>query len=68
MVMKVDLLPMPYRQARELLEYCVNRNIDMDQSMKVLEAFRTVGSSLPEEDWYLNVPDSHMTYFALKWS
>ena len=65
--MKVDLLPMPYRHARELLFYCVERRIDIDQSMKVLEAFSTAGSSLPEEEWYLNVPDSLMTYFALKW-
>ena len=65
--MKVDLLPMPYRQARELLEYCVERRIDIDQAMKVLTAFSTAGSTLLEEEWYLNVPDSLMTYFALKW-
>ena len=65
--MKVDLLPMSYRHARELLEYCVERHIDIDQSMKVLTAFSTAGSTLPEEEWYLNVPDSLMTYFALKW-
>jgi hypothetical protein len=65
--MKVDLLPMPYRHARELLEYCVERRIDIEQSMKVLEAFGTAGSSLPEEEWYLNVPDSIITFFLLKW-
>ena len=65
--MKVDLLPMPYRHARELLEYCVERRIDIEQSMKVLEAFGTAGRSLPDEEWYLNVPDSIVTYFLLKW-
>ena len=65
--MKVDLLPMPYRHARELLEYCVERRIDIEQSMKVLTAFSTAGSTLPEEEWYLNVPDSIVTYFLLKW-
>ena len=65
--MKVDLLPMPYRHARELLEYCVERRIDIDQSMKVLAAFSTVGNTLSDEEWYLNVPDSLMTFFALKW-
>ncbi len=65
--MKVDLLPMPYRHARELLEYCVERRIDMEQSMKILEAFGTAGSSLSDDEWYLHVPDSLMTYFALKW-
>jgi hypothetical protein len=65
--MKVDLRPMPYSHARELLEYCVERGIDKDQSMKVLAAFSTVGSSLLDEEWCLNVPDSLMTYFALKW-
>jgi hypothetical protein len=65
--MKVDLLPMPYCYARELLEYCVERRIDMEQSMKVLEAFGTSGSTLPDEEWYLNVPDSIITFFLLKW-
>jgi hypothetical protein len=65
--MKIDLLPMPYTRARELLEYCITRKIDSEHAMKILEAFSTTGSDLPAEEWYLNVPDSHMTYFALKW-
>jgi hypothetical protein len=66
--MKVDLLPMPYTYARELINYCAERDIDRDNVMRLLEAFTTVGSSLSDEHWCIEVPDHIMTYFILKWS
>ena len=65
--MKIDLLPMPYTHARELLEYCVERNIDRDNVMRLLEAFTTAGCAVSDEHWSIDVPDHIMTYFALKW-
>jgi hypothetical protein len=65
--MKVDLLPMPYTHARELIEYCVTRDIDRDNAMRLLTAFTKRGNYVQVDDWVLDVPDSLMTYFALKW-
>ena len=65
--MKIDLLPMPYTHARELIDYCAERNIDRDKVRRLLEAFTTAGSSLSDEQWTIEVPDSIMTYFLLKW-
>ena len=65
--MKVDLLPMPYTHDRELVKYCVEKDIDRDNAMRLLEAFTKRGHHVQTDDWMLNVPDSLMTYFALKW-
>jgi hypothetical protein len=65
--MKVDLLPMPYTHARELIEYCVEKDIDQDNAMRLLTAFTKRGGPLQSDDWVLDVPDSIVTYFLLKW-
>ena len=65
--MKVDLLPMPYRRARELIEYCVENDIDSDNAQRILAAFKRRGNYLKVDDWSLTVPESLMTYFALRW-
>jgi hypothetical protein len=67
MVMKIDLLPMPYTRARELINYCVEKDIDRDNALRLLAAFTKRGGPLTSDDWVLDVPDSLMTYFALKW-
>jgi hypothetical protein len=65
--MKVDLLPMSYHQARELIEYCVEHDIDSDNAQRILAAFKRRGNYLKVDDWVLTVPDNLMTYFALRW-
>jgi hypothetical protein len=67
MVMKVDLLPMPYTHARELINYCVEKDIDRDNALRLMAVFTKRGGPLTSDDWVLDVPDSLMTYFALKW-
>ena len=65
--MKIDLLPMPYTHARELINYCVEKDIDRNNALRLLAAFTKRGGPLTSDDWVLDVPDSLMTYFALKW-
>jgi hypothetical protein len=65
--MKVDLLPMPYTHARELINYCVEKHIDLDNAQRLLAAFTQRGHVIQTDDWYLNVPDGIMTYFSIKW-
>jgi hypothetical protein len=65
--MKIDLLPMPYTRARELINYCVEKDIDRDNALRLLAVFTKRGGPLQSDDWVLDVPDSLMTYFALKW-
>ena len=65
--MKVDLVPMPYTHARELINYCAERNIDRDNVMRLLEVFTTAGCDVSDDQWTIEVPDHIVTYFMLKW-
>jgi hypothetical protein len=65
--MKIDLLPMPYTHARELINYCVEKDIDRDNAQRLLAVFTKRGGPLQSDDWVLDIPESIMTYFALKW-
>jgi hypothetical protein len=70
--MLVDLNPMPYVHAMELVRWCYARNIDRDRCAKIIEAVSIPPSSKDVEwiidvEWVIDVPDRYMTYFALKW-
>jgi hypothetical protein len=63
--MKVNLLPMPFIQARELAEYCVEHDIDSYNAQRILTTFSRRTNYAEIDDWNLTVPDSVLTYFAL---
>ena len=64
--MKVDLGPLPWFRARELLDWCVEHKIDQEGCLRVIENLTAV--PVPDNpDWTLEIPDKHMTFFALKW-
>ena len=66
--MKLNLLNMPYTQVRELVKYCVAHNIDRDNAVRLLAALTKRGDYLKADDWVLDIPESLITYFSLKWS
>ncbi len=64
--MKVDLNPMPYMQALELIQWCFDRDIDRVQCFRIIDAMSR--APVPSDvEWAIDVPDKYMTYFALKW-
>jgi hypothetical protein len=65
--MIVDLGPLPYRMARDIVEWCVNNNSNMEKCARILEAM-TVAPCPDDLDWILEIPDKQMTLFLLKWS
>jgi hypothetical protein len=64
--MKLNLLNMPYTQVRELVKYCVAHDIDRGKAERLEAVFTTTGAEDPE--WTLDIPESLITYFSLKWS
>ncbi len=64
--MKIDLGPLPYRRAIELIKWCAENNVDQEHAMRLVKAMATVEQD-PDLSWELDVPDEYMTYFALKW-
>lgn len=65
--MLVDLNPMAYVQAMELVRWCYARDIDRDRCEKIIKAVSTAPTKTDVE-WIIEVPDSYMTYFVLKWT
>ena len=64
--MLVDLNPMPYVHAMELVCWCYARDIDRDRCTKIIEAICMAPPN--DVEWVIDVPDKYLTYFILKWS
>jgi len=59
--MIVDLDPLPYRLAFNIIRYCVEHNIDREKCMELLEA-----SPAHVVDWTLDIPEEHISWMLLK--
>ncbi len=64
--MLVDLNPLPYRHAIELIKWCAEHKIDQEKSLKLVEALSTVNPI--DIEWSLDIPDKYITMFQLKWA
>ena len=64
--MILDLNPLPYRFAFEIIEWCWNHDIDSEQCLRLIHA-RTL-KPVPDIKWELEIPDKYITFFLLKWS
>lgn len=64
--MIVDLNPLPYNKAIEIIHWCFKNGIDKEKSLELFEALSTV--PVPDIDWSLDIPEKYMTMFALKWA
>ncbi len=64
--MIVDLNPLPYRQAIEMIKWCAEHEIDTEKSSKLVEALSTVNPI--DVEWSLDIPDKYITMFQLKWA
>jgi hypothetical protein len=65
--MIVDLNNLPYRQARELILWCVANDIDKERADKLYFAWYEPAGSKKEYTWELDIPEEYLTYFMLKW-
>lgn len=63
--MILDLNPLPYKRAMEVITWCFERGIDQEKCLQLIEALGTAPT--PEVEWTLDIPDQYMTYFLLKW-
>lgn len=64
--MIVDLNPMPYNKAIEIIHWCFEHEIDKEKSTELYNALSVV--PVPDTEWSLDIPEKYVTMFALKWS
>ena len=64
--MLVDLNPLPYKRAVELVKWCFDHGIEQEKCFEIIEALAG-NKKLDDVDLVIDVPDHHMTFFILKW-
>lgn len=65
MAVKVELGHLPYRIAIDIIQWCVDRDIDFEKCQELIHAMGT--KPVHEIEWSLEIPDKYITYFLLKW-
>ncbi len=67
--MIVDLDPLPYRFAIDIIKWCVEQDIDQEKCLELIEAMSIPAKDWKKEiEWTLDIPDKYMTFFLIKWS
>lgn len=67
--MIVDLNPMRYTHATELIRWCIEHDVDREKCMTLIEAMLKVPSTWDKDlEWTIDIPEKYITYFLLKWS
>lgn len=67
--MLVDLNPLPYRVAIDLIKLCFDNDIDKDKCLLLTERLGVPANQWENEiEWTLDVPDKYITFFLLKWN
>lgn len=69
--MLVDLNQLDFRQAKELIDWCVENRIDNDYAARLQDAWHAQPGDedyTAEFNWILDIPEEHLTYFRLKWA
>lgn len=64
--MILDLGPLPYKLAFEVIHYCFEHNIDRAHCLEMIEACSE--KPCPPIKWEIDIPDKYVTFFLLKWS
>ena len=67
--MILDLDPLPYRVAINIIEWCVDNDIDRKKAVELIEIMNLKPHDWPEHvDWTLNIPDSYATWITLRYA
>lgn len=66
--MVIDLNPLPFRLALDILEFCVDRGIDLDRCARLLELWhQSRVQHTTNQDWIIDIPEKYLSWFILKY-
>lgn len=67
--MILDLDPLPYTYAIEIIKWCFERDIDREKCVELIHAMSVSADKWEKEiEWTLDIPDKYITFFLIKWS
>ena len=65
--MILDLDPLPYRVAIDIIKWCYDNDIDRKKACELIEMMNLKPHDWPEQvDWALDIPDSYASWLVLK--
>jgi hypothetical protein len=62
--MIVDLNPLPYRLVLNIIDWCLEHNIDREKCIALLAAWKV--SPPPDIEWTLDIPEKYVDWLLLK--
>lgn len=62
--MIIDLDPLPYRTALNLIKMCVEYDIDTQKCKELLDSMLI--NPVPDIEWKLDIPEKYVTFFFMK--
>lgn len=65
--MILDLNPLPYRTALNIIRWCWEHNVEKEKCVKLIEAMSKTGYNTEDIEWVLDIPDKYLSWFVLKW-
>lgn len=65
--MLIDLNKMDFRQAIEIIDYCLVNQIDVAKAHELRLAWLSNADIHPPQ-WVLDIPEELVSYFLLKWN
>jgi hypothetical protein len=67
--MILDLDPLPYRTAIDIIKWCFENNVDRRKALVLIEMMSAKPADWPEHvDWTLDVPDSYASWIVLRFT
>ena len=64
--MILDLNPLPYRMAFDIIRFCIEHDIDREKCVRMIEACSEV--PCPDIEWEIDIPEKYVDWILLKWS
>lgn len=67
--MILDLDPLPYRTAINIIEWCFDNDVDRKKAYELIELMGRKPHDWPEHvDWTLDIPDRYASWIVLKFT
>jgi hypothetical protein len=67
--MILDLDPLPYRVAIDIIKWCFENNVDRSKTLQLIDMMNAKPQDWPEHvDWTLNIPDSYASWIVLRFA
>lgn len=67
--MTLDLNPLPYHTAIDIIKWCFDNNVDREKAIFLTEMMGIVPDDWPSDlEWTLEIPEAYATWITLRFT